>query len=62
VSLAFAHAALGEQDAAVARLERAFDEKDPQLTFIRLLQRGWWDPVLADARVQAIARKMGLPG
>ena len=62
LGLAIAWAALGERDAAVARLERAFDERDPQLPFLRISGKyPWWDRVLADPRAQAIRRKMNLP-
>jgi adenylate cyclase len=60
---AFSYAVLGDREAAVAQLEQAFEEREPQLPFIRVFRLGhWWDQVLADARVQAITRKMGLPG
>jgi hypothetical protein len=62
VLFASAHAALGDTETAVLRLERAFDERDPQLPFIKILWLGtFWEPVLADARVQALIRKIGLP-
>ena len=61
-NLPFALAALGDTEAAVQRLEQAFEERHPQLPFMKLLHLGpEWDAVLADARVQALMRKMGLP-
>ena len=61
-NLPFALAALGDTEAAVQRLEQAFKERHPQLPFMKLLHLGpEWDRVLADARVQALMRKMGLP-
>ena len=61
-NLPFGLAALGDTEAAVQRLEQAFEERHPQLPFMKLLHLGpEWDAVLADARVQALMRKMGLP-
>lgn len=61
-SLAAAHASLGDHEAAVDRLALAFGERDPMLPFVTLLQIGSrWDSVLADARVQTLIRRMGLP-
>jgi tetratricopeptide (TPR) repeat protein len=62
LAFAFAHAALRETEPAVQRLERAFEERHPQLPFVKILHLGpEWVAVLADARVQALMRKMGLP-
>ena len=59
---AFVNAALGDQQAAIARMEAAFDERNPALPFMKILPFGpRWDSVLADSRVQAIARRMRLP-
>jgi tetratricopeptide (TPR) repeat protein len=60
LALATTHAAVGDMDAALAWLERAFIERDPQLPYVKLLPAGL-DALLADERVQAIIRKMGLP-
>lgn len=62
VSFAMVEAALGNHEAAVARLQLAFDERDPQLPFMRVIPLGpWWAGLIADARVEAIARQIGLP-
>jgi len=64
VSFGVAYAAVGETEASILRLERAFEERDPQLPFIKVLKGvagNSWEPALADARVQALIRKMGLP-
>jgi TolB-like protein/Flp pilus assembly protein TadD len=58
--LAFTHAALGDLDAASACLEKAFTERDPLLPHLKLPRFGR-EALLADARVQAIIRKVGLP-
>jgi serine/threonine-protein kinase len=60
--LAIAAAALGDMDGAVARLERAFNERDPQLPFIKILPGlGDMHSVLAHPGFQAVIRKLGLP-
>ena len=63
VSLGFAYAAVGDTEACILRLERAFEERDPQLPFIKVMRGkgNAWESALADARVQAIIRKIGLP-
>ena len=60
VILAHTHAALGDLDAASACLEKAFIERDPMLPHLKLPRFGH-EPLLNDARVQAIFRKVGLP-
>jgi len=54
---------VGETEACILRLERAFEERDPQLPFIKILrgQGDAWEAALADARVQAVIRQVGLP-
>jgi hypothetical protein len=62
LGLALAAAALGDVDGAVARIERAYDERDPQLPFIKILPvLGHQRAALAHPRVQAVIRKLGLP-
>jgi serine/threonine-protein kinase len=60
ITHACVHAALGDVDAAAACLEQAFIERDPFLPYLRLRPM-LLKEMLADERVQAIIRKMGLP-
>jgi serine/threonine-protein kinase len=54
------HAALGEVDPTSAWLEQSFVERDPKLPLIKLPPTLLKD-MLADERIQAVVRKMGLP-
>lgn len=58
--IAGAHAAAGNVDAAAAWLEEAFIQRDPGLPFIKLIGPAGLKDVLADERIQAIIRKVGL--
>jgi len=53
------YAQLGEREAALAALERAFEIKDAGLT--SMLVDPWLDPVRHDPRFEAIVRKMDFP-
>jgi len=53
------YAALGERDEAFAWLERAFDEKSQQLTYLN--SGAEWDPLRSDPRFQDLVRRIGLP-
>ena len=53
------HAALGDREAALADLERAYDERS---TF--LIYAGVWppfDPLRGEPRFRALMQRMGLP-
>ena len=52
------HAGLGECDRALDYLERAFEERAPELMY---LQWNQWDIVRDDPRYQDIHRRVGLP-
>ncbi|UCC84781.1 MAG: tetratricopeptide repeat protein, partial [Gemmatimonadota bacterium] len=56
-TVGFAYTALGDYDEAFAWLEKAYEERDPQLRHFHLPVL---DPVRTDPRLQAIRRKMGL--
>jgi serine/threonine-protein kinase len=56
--IAHLHAALGEPDLALAQLERAYREQEPQLA--RLKVDLMLDPLRSDARFIALVRKMNL--
>jgi len=57
--IASVYAALDEKDQAFAWLQRAYDERDPQITY--LLLDPFIDPLRSDARFNALVRKVGFP-
>jgi TolB-like protein/DNA-binding winged helix-turn-helix (wHTH) protein len=59
IDMAELYAALGEKDDAFAWLEKAFDEKSQQLTYLNAAAE--WDPLRSDPRFQGIVRRIGLP-
>jgi serine/threonine-protein kinase len=56
--VAMAFAALGDADATVAWLERAFAEHDPHLTGLAILPG--FEPLRADPRFAALVRRLGV--
>jgi len=59
IDMAELYAALGERDEAFAWLERAFDEKSQQLTYLN--SGAEWDPLRSDPRFHDLVRRIGLP-
>jgi hypothetical protein len=59
MSLAYVHAGLSEKDAAFARLEQAYEERNPKLVGIRI--DSMLDPLRDDPRFAALVRRMKLP-
>jgi TolB-like protein/DNA-binding winged helix-turn-helix (wHTH) protein/Tfp pilus assembly protein PilF len=59
VFLAVAYLWLRDHDAAIARLERAFEERDPYLVVAKVAP--WFDPVRSDRRFQALMQRMNFP-
>jgi hypothetical protein len=57
--IAAIYGALGEKDQAFAWLQRAYDERDPQITY--LLLDPFMDPLRSDARFNDLVRKVGFP-
>jgi TolB-like protein/Tfp pilus assembly protein PilF len=57
--IASIYAALNETDQAFAWLQRAYEERDPQLTY--LLLDPFIDPLRSDTRFNALVRKVGFP-
>ena len=53
------YAALDEKDEAFAWLQRAYDERDPQITY--LLLDPFIDPLRSDPRFNELVRKVGFP-
>jgi TolB-like protein/Tfp pilus assembly protein PilF len=58
-SIGVIYGALGENDEAFAWLEKAYQERDPELTYIKVGRR--FDPLRNDPRLQQLTRRMGLP-
>ena len=58
-SVAILHGALGESNEAFAWLEKAYEEHDPQLTYMKAGRR--FEPLRHDARFQDLQRRIGLP-
>jgi TolB-like protein/Flp pilus assembly protein TadD len=58
-SVGILYGALGELDEAFAWLEKAFEERDPQLTYLKAGRR--FEPLRHDPRFQQFVHRMGLP-
>ncbi|HKW19411.1 MAG TPA: winged helix-turn-helix domain-containing protein [Terriglobales bacterium] len=59
-SVGILYGALGERDQAFAWLNRAFDEHDPELTYIKAGRR--FEPLRKDPRFELLVQRVGLPG
>jgi TolB-like protein/Tfp pilus assembly protein PilF len=57
-SFAFIYAALGENDQAIAYLEKGYEERAFQMQFLKVDPR--WDKLKGDPRFQEILKKVGL--
>jgi len=57
--LAWAHAALGETDAAFDEVERMIAARDPMTVCLATFV--WWDPLRRDSRFDEILRRLGFP-
>jgi DNA-binding winged helix-turn-helix (wHTH) protein/TolB-like protein/tetratricopeptide (TPR) repeat protein len=57
-SIAQIYLALGDREQAIAWLQRAYAERDVELSFIKV--RSYWDPLRADPRFVAIVAGVGL--
>ncbi len=58
-SLAILHGALGESNEAFVWLEKAYQERDPQLTYLKAGRR--FEPLREDPRFAQFVRRVGLP-
>jgi len=58
-SVATIYIALGDTDQTLAWLNRAYDERDVRMAFLKVDRR--WDPLRADPRFVALAKRIGLP-
>ena len=59
-SIAILYGSLGVLDEAFAWLEKAYEERDPELTYIKVPARRF-EPLRHDPRYQDMLRRMGLP-
>jgi Flp pilus assembly protein TadD len=57
-SIATIYVGLGDTDRAIAWLDRAYDQRDVRMAFLKVDHR--WNPLRADARFIALAKNMGL--
>lgn len=60
-SIAILYGALGELNEAFAWLEKAYQERDPELTYLKVPRRRF-EPLRRDSRYQALLVRMGLAG
>jgi TolB-like protein/DNA-binding winged helix-turn-helix (wHTH) protein/Flp pilus assembly protein TadD len=58
-SIAILYGALGELNEAFAWLEKAYEERDPQLTYLKVGRR--FEPLRQDPRFRELVRRVGLP-
>ena len=58
-SLATLHGALGESNEAFVWLEKAYQERDPQLTYLKAVRR--FEPLREDPRFGQLVRRVGFP-
>jgi TolB-like protein/DNA-binding winged helix-turn-helix (wHTH) protein/Flp pilus assembly protein TadD len=58
-SIAILYGALGDLNEAFVWLEKAYEERDPQLTYLKAGRR--FEPLRHDARFQQLVHRMGLP-
>ncbi len=56
--LAILHDGLGDKEAALDALERAYEARDPQMQY---LKAPWYDALRTDPRFQDLMRRVGLP-
>ena len=59
-SIAILYGALGELNEAFAWLEKAYEERDPELTYLKVPGRRF-EPLRRDARFQQLVHRIGLP-
>jgi TolB-like protein/Tfp pilus assembly protein PilF len=59
-SIAILYGALGELDKAFAWLEKAYEERDPELTYLKVPNRRF-QPLRHDPRYKGLLLRMGLP-
>jgi TolB-like protein/Flp pilus assembly protein TadD/DNA-binding winged helix-turn-helix (wHTH) protein len=60
-SIAILYGALGDLNQAFAWLNKAYDERDPELTYLKVPGRRF-EPLRHDARFQQLVHRIGFPG
>lgn len=60
-SIAILYGALGNLDEAFAWLEKAYQERDPELTYFQVPKRRF-EPLRRDPRFAEFVRRIGFPG
>jgi TolB-like protein/Tfp pilus assembly protein PilF len=60
-SIAILYGALGDLNQAFAWLDKAYDERDPELTYLKVPGRRF-EPLRHDARFQELVNRIGFPG
>jgi hypothetical protein len=58
-SIGILYGALGDLNEAFAWLEKAYEERDPQLTYLKAGRR--FEPLRHDPRFRELVRRIGLP-
>ncbi|HEX9119568.1 MAG TPA: tetratricopeptide repeat protein, partial [Terriglobales bacterium] len=58
-SIAILYGALGDLNAAFGWLEKAYEERDPELTYLKVGRR--FEPLRHDPRFRKLLLRMGLP-
>jgi serine/threonine-protein kinase len=56
IAVATIYVGLGEHDQAIAWLDRAYDQRDPRMTYLNVMGR--WNPLRTDPRFAAILQRM----
>jgi len=59
-SIAILYGALGELNEAFAWLEKAYEERDPELTYLKVPGRRF-EPLRHDPRFQQLVHRVGIP-
>ena len=57
--IAYVYLGLGENERALDWVEKAYEERDPDMTFLNV--RPWVDPLRSDPRFQHLLRRMNFP-
>ena len=58
VQIAWVYAGLGDEDKALAWIERGINERNPQIEFLKVMPM--WDNLRSDPRFAAMLKRIGL--
>jgi len=56
IAVATIYVGLGDREQAIAWLDRAYDQRDPRMTYLNVMGR--WNPLRTDPRFMAIMQRM----